>query len=130
MRRILNSALVFVLSVVLAASGAALALPSHATARAAAATPQPPAHHHAGLHAHHHVDHAAIANEADEPGPPPAGHDAFVTCCSMCTLSSPLQPITAATVIFTVSAVVFSSPESFEPGRTVQVDPGIPKHAG
>ena len=125
MRRILHRALVAVLAIALSASGAALALASHAPPAAAIE-----AHHDAAQHAHHHgttADHAAMTSDADGGAPPAAPHDAFAKCCSMCTLAGPLQPAASGSVTVRISAVQFAELSAYRTGRTIRVEPGIPK---
>ena len=52
------------------------------------------------------------------------------TCCSICTVASPLPPVADASVQLIVSRTVYSSLTCFDIDLSIPVDPGIPKHIG
>jgi hypothetical protein len=131
MRRILRRALAGLLSLALAASGATLGIaPQMAThEHGAEHTHHAEGHHMSGggheAHAHHHAGMAA----ADET-PQPSGDHPSKTCCTACTVASPLPPTADSIVEFTVSPAVYGSLAGFDFSVTVPVDPGIPKRIG
>jgi hypothetical protein len=128
MRRILRCAFAGLLSLALAASGAALAFASHLTGHANGAH-----HFHdtAGAivaHAHRAHDHAAPARSDDTPQSP--GDHVSKTCCSICTVASPLPPIPDTNVQLTTSRAAYASFARFDVALALSIDPGIPKRIG
>ena len=126
MRRVAHRTFVLVLSIALAVSGSALGAAAHAapkaTAHAGHAAPAVSQH----AHAHHHgVQTAGVPTPDHSSAPKPADH--AETCCSMCVVASPVPPVFDSNVMFRVSPVRFFEPRSYRVGRTIQIDPGIPK---
>src|SRR4051812_4742671 len=101
MRRILRCAFAGLLSLALATSGATLGLASHIAGHATLATH----FHHAGgavaAHAHRGDDHPAPARS--DHTPQPSGDHSSKTCCSICTVASPLPPVPDTSVQLTIS---------------------------
>ena len=131
MRRILRCAFAGLLSLALVASGATLGIASHVAA-----------HEHGVEHTHHaeghqtsgveHEDHAhhhAGMTTPDETPLPSADHSSK-SCCTACTVASPLPAIVDASIEFTVSAAVYTNLAGFNVSLSVPVDPGIPKRNG
>ena len=74
------------------------------------------------------LDHAMHAQHGmADPGPPVADDHGCMKCCSMCTVANAVLPAADTTVVFTISAHVFSRDHEARSGNTVAVDPGIPK---
>jgi len=126
MRRLIRRAIVGLLAIALVASGSALGVSSHAAAHVHADHVDHASHGAAsdGLMAHHHdAQHeSAPQDNADDQG--------SKTCCTMCTVASPL-PLAAAPVLrFELSPAEYLSGSRSGIARTVPVDPGIPKRTG
>ena len=130
MRRILRCAWVAVLTLALTASGAMLGGVAHAAAHGPATqhTASGKDDFHAG-HAHHgHADHDHSAALDDTPLAP---HDhGSKTCCSMCTVASPLPPSVTTAAPFESRPTEYASRGAFGIAVIVRVDPGIPKRIG
>jgi len=127
MRRILRCAFAGLLSLALAASGATLGLASHLAGHAKAE------HFHYGAgaiaaHAHWAHDHAAPAPSDDTPQS--SGDHVSKTCCSICTVASPLPPIPDTSVQLTTSRAVYAGLARFDVALALSIDPGIPKRIG
>jgi hypothetical protein len=75
------------------------------------------AHHHAGI------------TSPDETTQTSSDHPSK-TCCTACTVASPLPRITDTIVEFIVSATVYTNSTRFDVTLTIPVDPGIPKRTG
>src|SRR3954462_12983726 len=128
MRRILRCAFAGLLSLALAASGAALAFASHLTGHADGAHHF---HHTAGAiaaHAHRAHDHGAPARSDDTPQS--SGDHSSKTCCSICTVASPLPPIADTRVQLTVSRPVYATLARVHVALALPIEPGIPKRIG
>jgi hypothetical protein len=131
MRRILRCAFAGLLSLALAASGATLGIASHmAHGNGAGHSPHTDgrealSHAEHGHHAHHHG--APIASDE---APQPSGDHPSKTCCSTCTVASPLPPVADASIQLIVSRTVYSSFTRFDVDLSIPVDPGIPKRIG
>ena len=130
MRRILRAAFAGLLSLALAASGATLGIASHLAAHQDGA---PHAHHadHAALtgdehqhHAHHH------ALPTDDNAPQPASNHVSKSCCTACTVASPLPPTPDLSIELIVSPAVYPNLTRFDVALSVPIDPGIPKRMG
>jgi hypothetical protein len=95
--------------------------------------PDAPAHASHGQdapdqHAHDHGHHASHDQQvADEPAHSSVDDHACMKCCIACAIASVLPTGTDGAAIFTVSAAIFSCGYSDRIGRTILIDPGIPK---
>jgi hypothetical protein len=125
MRRFTRCAFVGLLAVALVLSGSVLGMSSHAVAHEGTH-----AHHASGDVAsggasahHHHMQHeTAPQDNADDPK--------SMTCCTMCTVASPLPPAASPFVQFVVSPAEYLSQSRSGIALIVSVDPGIPKRTG
>jgi hypothetical protein len=133
MRRIFHHVLVLIVAFALVASAAAwrqcTGLQLAAAMAAGSAHGSAVAGHHDqaaghGEHDHHtmHAQHGMA-----DPGPPAVDDHGCMKCCSMCTVANAVLPAADTTVVFTISAHVFSRDHEAWSGNTVAVDPGIPK---
>src|SRR5215208_3121471 len=114
MRRFIRCAFVSLLAVALVASGSLLGVVSYAAQHGHDAG--------AGLHAHH--DHAQHEHSAAPDDTPQQSQDhASKTCCSMCTVASPLPPTLCAFPTFKVSPTQYVSRSVLGIALRVPVDP-------
>jgi hypothetical protein len=126
MRRFIRRAFVGLLAVALVASGSVLGASSHAATHDDA----PRAHHASpdaasvGTSAHHHD-----AQHESAPQNHPDDHKSK-TCCTMCTISSPLPVAAHLLLRFEVSPAEYLSQTLSGIALTIAVDPEIPKRAG
>ena len=121
MRRIFRCALVALLALALTASGSVLGFASHAAAHGMATYASHDAVSH-DVHAQHH--HGAPQDEA-----PPQDY-VSKTCCSMCTVTSPLPPFVTSAVQFETSPAEYAARVACGIAVKLAVDPGIPKRIG
>jgi hypothetical protein len=84
------------------------------------------AHHERHGGGHHSVD-SHQQNTADEVGRIASDDHACLKCCAMCTVASVMPADPNPVVIFTVSAVLFSTEQDHRSDRVILIDPGIPK---
>jgi hypothetical protein len=75
-------------------------------------------HHGAGPHQQNTVDDVGRIAPDDH---------ACLKCCAMCTVASIVPTDPNPVVIFTVSAVLFSTEQDHRSDRVILIDPGIPK---
>jgi hypothetical protein len=133
MRHVLRHLLVLTVAFALVASAAAwrqcTGLQLAAAAAANSEHGSRVADHHAQTAGHgEHDPHAMHAQHGmADPGPPVADDHGCMKCCSMCTVANAVLPAADTTVVFTISAHVFSRDHEAWSGNTVAVDPGIPK---
>ena len=132
MRGAFHNVLVLTVAFALVASAAAWRQCTGLQRSAMAASTAPSSHvagHHAQAAGHGEHDHHAMHAQhgTDDPAPPAADDHGCMKCCSMCTVASAVMPAANATVIFTISAHVFSRDHEAWSGNTVAIDPGIPK---
>ena len=131
MRRILRSALAALLSLALIAGGATLGIASHMAAheRGVEHIHTDGRHTSSGVEHPDHAAHHAGMTMPDET-PQPSGDHPSKSCCTACTVASPLPAIVDTSVEFTVSAAVYTNLAGFDVSLSVPVDPGIPKRNG
>jgi ABC-type nickel/cobalt efflux system permease component RcnA len=84
--------------------------------------------HHAatdhGAHDHHATHQHPMA---DDPATPAVDDHGCMKCCTMCSVANAMLPPANATLTFTASAHVFFQRHETWSGKTLAVDPGIPK---
>src|SRR2546423_15555471 len=105
MRRILRCAFAGLLSLALVASGATLGIASHVAAHEHGVEHTHHAEGHqasSGVHHEDHAGHHAGMTMPDET-PQPSGDHPSKSCCTACTVASPLPSIADTVVQFTVS---------------------------
>ena len=126
MRRFIRCAFIGLLAVALTASGSVLSAASRVAQGNAHAGH---ASHHAAsdeTHAHHHrAEHHDMAQDEALPQ-----DHASNTCCSMCTVASPLPPATMAAVQFATAPAEYAPRTAFAIAVKIAIDPGIPKRTG
>jgi len=133
MRRVFHHVLVLTVAFALVASAAAWRQCTGLQLAAAVAAGNEhgshAADHHVQAAGHGEHDHHAMHAQhgMDDPSPPAADDHGCMKCCSMCTVANAVMPTADTTVIFTISAHVFSRDHDARAGNTVAVDPGIPK---
>jgi hypothetical protein len=133
MRCVFHHVLVLTVAFALVASAAAwrqcTGLQLAAVIAAGSAHGSPVAGHHDQAAGHGEHDHHAMHAQHGmaDPGPPVADDHGCMKCCSMCTVANAVLPAADTTVVFTISAHVFSRDHEAWSGNTVAVDPGIPK---
>jgi hypothetical protein len=133
MPRVFRQALALTLAIALVASTAAwrqctaLQLAA-ATTENSADGPIASNRHHApsdrGAHDHHATHQHTVA---DEPATPAVDDHGCMKCCTMCSVATAMLPIANATLTVTTSAHVFFQRHETWSGKTLAVDPGIPK---
>lgn len=88
-------------------------------------------HSQHGDHHHAAAGHAHIAPDmmSDEAPQAPSGHPSK-SCCTACTVVSPLPPTLEPIVELLVSRAVYTSVSRLDVAIAVSIDPGIPKRLG
>jgi len=129
MRHVLRHVLVLTVTFALVASAAAwrqcTGLQLAAAAAANSEHSSRIADHHAQTASHGEHDHHAMHAQHGmaDPDPPVADDHGCMKCCSMCTVANAVLPAADTTVVFTISAHVFSRDHEARSGNTVAVDP-------
>lgn len=133
MRRMLRCALAGLLCLALVASGATLGIASRMAAQGGGAQPSHHAEHHAtdpdGQHVHHSHQRSRAGDVLDASPQAPTDHPSK-TCCTACTVASPLPPNNDPIIELIVSRAIYSSLTRSEVAIAVSIDPGIPKRFG
>jgi hypothetical protein len=126
MRPFIRRAFVALLAVALGASGSVLRTSSHAASHGHAEHAHHASHDGASggpLVKHEHAQHETSAQDNGD-------DHASKTCCSMCTVASPLPHGPSAIPVLEVSLAQYLSQSKFGIALTVPIDPGIPKRIG
>jgi len=131
MRRAFRQALALTIAIALVASATAwrqcTAL-QLAAAASIAADSIASNHHHAasdhGAHDHHATHQHTMA---DDPATSAVDDHGCMKCCTMCSVANAMLPAANATLTHTASAHMFFQRHETWSGKTLAVDPGIPK---
>ena len=125
MRHVVHVALVWIIAISLVAGTAAWRSCTAAMLAAGAAGVE---HHEPGAgHAEH--DHLGMHRQhvPEAPAAPAADDHGCLTCCSMCTVAAALPAGPPEAEFVGISSDISYGQPPILTGRTVQVDPGIPK---
>jgi hypothetical protein len=77
-----------------------------------------------GKHHHHQTDEKRPAGHTDQQ---PSSDHSCMKCCSLCIASAVAPTNVNESVVFTVSSIIFNFEKKNFFGRTIRIDPGIPK---
>src|SRR5688572_21832733 len=125
MRRFIRCAFIALLALALTASGSVLGVTSHAATHGKAAHTAHASHDAVSDEAHAHHHHAQHHDMAQDETPPQ--DHLSNTCCSMCTVASPLPPVATDAVQFQTSPAEYAARSAFGIAVKIAIDPGIPK---
>jgi len=107
---------------------AALRSAAAITENSAAGSIESSHHRHAASDPGEH-DHRATHQDttADDPAAPAVDDHGGMKCCTMCNVANAMLPAANAMLTFTASSHVFFQRHETWSGKTLAVDPGIPK---
>jgi len=84
-----------------------------------------PQHHaESGKHHHHQTDEKRPAGHTDQQS---SDDHSCMKCCSLCIASAVAPTNVNESVVFIASSIIFNFEKKNFFGRTIRIDPGIPK---